>query len=142
MKYWDSSAIVPLLVGESLSKAATDCLRADAGVITWWATPVECVSALARREREGTLAAAGMSEAIKRLTVLRERWVEVEPSQQVRDFSMRLLRVHALRAADALQLAAAMMVRDSGGAGLPFVCCDERLQLAAEKEGLEVLRLR
>ena len=69
MRYWDSSAIVPLVVGESLSKAAADCLRADAGIITWWVTPVECVSALARREREGNLTAAGMSQAIKRLAV-------------------------------------------------------------------------
>lgn len=141
MRYWDSSAIVPLLVGEGLSESAADCLRADAGMITWWATPVECVSALARREREGSLAAAEMSQAIKRLAVLRERWVEVEPSQQVRDFAMRLLRVHTLRAADALQLAAAMVVRDSAGAVLPFVSCDERLESAAEKEGLEVVRL-
>ena len=141
MRYWDSSAIVPLIVGESLSKAAADCLKADAGIITWWVTPVECVSALARREREGHLATAGAMQAIKRLGVLREQWVEVEPSQQVRDLSLRLLRVHPLRAADALQLAAAMVIRDGYGASLSFVCCDDRLQLAAEKEGLDVLRL-
>lgn len=141
MRYWHSSAIVPLLVGESLSDAAADCLRADARIIAWWATPVECVSALARREREGSLTPAGMLQAIKRLEVLRSQWVEVEASNQVRDRSLRLLRIHPLRAADALQLSAALVVRDSAGADLPFVCCDDRLQLAAEKEGLDVLRL-
>lgn len=141
MKYWDSSAIVPLLIAESLSDAAANCLRSDPALITWWATPVECVSALARREREGTLAPASAQQAIKRLTLLRDQWVEVEPSQQVRELSMRLLRVHPLRAADAMQLAAALVVRNGYGPGLTFVCCDDRLQLAAEKEGLDVERL-
>ena len=40
-----------------------------------------------------------------------------------------------------LSKAAAMVVRDGYGASLSFVCCDDRLQLAAEKEGLDVLRL-
>lgn len=141
MRYWDSSAIVPLLIAENLSNAAAECLRADPGIITWWATPVECVSALARREREGNLAGASVTQAIKRLTMLRDRWAEVEPSQEVREVSMRLLRMHPLRAADALQLASALVIRGNADEALQFVGCDERLLLAAEKEGLETRRL-
>ena len=78
--------------------------------------------------------------AFERLTRFKEEWTEVEPTGRLRDRSIRLLRVHSIRAADALQLAAASQVSDGLPAPVSFVTLDDRLALAAEREGLAVVR--
>jgi len=72
----------------------------------WWATEVECVSALCRLERDGALTDMATTVAIERLDALADSWNEVQPVVAVRVAARRLLRVHTLCAADALQLAA------------------------------------
>jgi uncharacterized protein len=138
VRFWDSSAVVPLLVEETARGALLRLLEADGGLIVWWATPVECVSALARREREGALDAAGANVALSRLRDLEPAWVEVNPSPAIRNLAQRLLRVHALRAADTLQLAAAIVAAEHDPASLGFVCLDARLTAAAQREGFEI----
>lgn len=141
MKFWDSSAIVPLLVGEAASPAMLRTLDDDPEIVAWWATETECVSALARLEREGDLTQAGLGAALRRLEALARSWQEVQAVPAVRHASIRLLRVHPLRAGDALQLAAAVVVAEGYPATLPFVTLDDRLALAAMREGFQVLGL-
>lgn len=52
MRFWDSSAIIPLLVGETTTKAMQAIALEDPVLLVWWATQVECVSAIARLERQ------------------------------------------------------------------------------------------
>jgi len=66
-------------------------------------------------------------------------WTEVLPSSQVREQAIRLLRVHPLRAADASQLAAAIVASDFRPSALEFVTLDSRLAESAEKEGFTVI---
>ena len=70
---------------------------------------------------------------------LRATWQEVQPTEPLRDGARPLLRVHDLRAADALQLAAGLAAAEGRPATLAFVCLDERLGAAAEREGFAVL---
>ncbi len=139
VRYWDTSAIVPLLVREAATATVEDAYRADPEVVTWWGTPVECVSALARLEREGALGGADFRTAGERLSALELAWAEVQPSDRVRTIAVRLLRVHALRAGDALQLAAALVAAEDHPASLEIVTLDERLSRAAEREGMRVV---
>lgn len=141
MRFWDSSAIVPLLVDEPATPAPglVGLLERDPAIAAWWGTPVECVSAITRREREGRISPADASRAIGRLRLLSESWNEVIASEPVRQTATRLLRVHSLRAADSLQLAAAIVVADGSPDSLPFVCLDDRLAVAAGREGFAVL---
>ncbi len=104
----------------------------------WWATEVECVSALARLEREKALTEAATTVALERLDLLADSWNEVQPVAAVRTAARRLLRVHALRAADALQLAAAVVAAEGQPASLRIVTLDERLAAAARREGFAV----
>ena len=134
MKFWDSSAVVPLLADEEATAALLARLREDPQLAVWWSTPAECASALARLEREGA-PADRVTEAFKRLDDLARAWTEVEPHEEIRDIARRLLRVHPLRAADALQLAAAYVAAERRPATLEFVTLDDRLRLAAMKEG-------
>ncbi len=139
MRYWDASAIVPLLALHE----ATDAIRAEARrdpmIVTWWATRVECMSAVARREREGQLDEHGATVAMDRLNDLAANWAEIAPSTRLRRAAERLLRIHPLRAGDALQLAAAMVAADGDAAMIPFVTLDERLAFAARREGFVVV---
>lgn len=139
MRYWDASGIVALLVEDAFTNAMIALLREDSDMIAWWGTPVECVSALARQQREGSLGQEALVEAVARLRQLQEAWHEVEPTEMVRETAERLLRVHPLRAADSLQLAAAVTASDHRPSQLPFVCNDGRLTEAAQREGFTVV---
>ena len=141
MKFWDSSAVVPLLVPEPESNALKQLYDGDPVMLVWWGTEVECTSAIALRQRRGKLAASVAGEAFARLSTLRTRWNEVEPGEEVRETAKRLLRVHDLRAADALQLAAAFSAAEARPPTLEFICLDERLTEAAEREGFRVHRI-
>ncbi len=108
MKFWDASAIVPLIVDEPARERLLALVEADPVMFVWWGTPVELVSALSRREREGTLSPAMTAAAVDRVRRLERSWQQVVPSDLLRLRAQRLLRVHPLRAADSLQLAAAL----------------------------------
>jgi predicted nucleic acid-binding protein len=139
VRFWDSSAIVPLIVAEREHAAARAEFERDPDLVAWWATPIECVSALARREREGGLALESVVGALRRLDGLASAWQEVQPAARVRQAAIRVLRVHPLRAADALQLAAALAAAEDYPETLPFVTFDDRLAQAAAREGFAVI---
>jgi uncharacterized protein len=140
VQFWDSSAVVPLLVEEQASAALRALFQRDPEIVAWWATDVECVSALARAERDQLLESAALAVALGRLDALAASWQEIQPSAAVRRSAVRLLRVHPLRAADALQLAAAIVGSENEPPSLAFITLDELLALAAEREGFAVVR--
>ena len=139
MKFWDSSAVVPLLVPEVMSVSMQKLYASDPVVIAWWTTEIECTSAITRRQRIGQLREDVVSEAVARLNALRAGWHEVEPSEEVRESAKRLLRVHDLRSADALQLAAAVFAAEARPSTLEFVSLDDRLLAAARREGFSTM---
>ena len=141
MKFWDASAVVPLLIAEESTRRLQALAAKDSAMLVWWASAVECISALARLERDGALNPAAMTLALQRLHKLSAGWHEVDPSDEIRETAARFLRVHALRAADALQLAAAFAAAERRPASLEIVTLDERLANAARKEGFVVLGL-
>ena len=110
-------------------------------MLVWWGSEVECVSALARLERDGALSAQGMMLALERLRKLAAGWHEIDPSDAIREVAERFLRVHPLRAADALQLAAAFLSAEQRPASLTIVTLDDRLAAVARKEGFVVIDL-
>jgi predicted nucleic acid-binding protein len=140
MRFWDTSALVPLLAEEPATRAARR-LYGEQPAIVWWATVVECASAIARLERDGALTASQTVEAFGRLDALRAGWIEIEAGDEVREVARRMLRVHALTAADALQLAAAWLAAERRPASLPLVTLDARLGAAAAREGFPIVEL-
>lgn len=141
MRFWDSSALVPLLVEQATTRRMTALYRQDPAVIAWWGTPVECDSAIARLERGGHLPPRGVREALGRLDLLARSWQEIQPQDVLREQARRLLRAHDLRAADALQLSAAIVAAEGRPASLVLVCLDARLGVAAEREGFPLMGL-
>jgi hypothetical protein len=138
MRYWDSSAVVPLVVAEDASAWARRILRSDPEGIVWVLSPVEVRSALSRRLRDGALSRPVFQAACRRAGRLFAVFSHVVALEPVGERALRLLDLHPLRAADALQLAAALVVSRESPGTLPFVTLDERLAEAAEKEGFAV----
>ncbi|MHB8766459.1 MAG: type II toxin-antitoxin system VapC family toxin [Deferrisomatales bacterium] len=139
MRFWDSSALVPICLEETKSPALGDLLREDGAIAVWWGTWVECLSAFARARRESALSTAQEEEAKAVLRSLASVWTEVQPVEDVRSLCTRLLLSHPLRAADSLQLAAAIAWTGGRPAGEGFVCLDRRLREAAHREGFRLL---
>lgn len=131
--------MLPLLVRESASERMVSTLTGDPAVVTWWGSGVECVSALARLERDEALEPAHFAAALARLRAVSTAWAEVPATPTVREQAMRLVRVHPLRAADALQLAAAIVASDFQPSSLEVVTLDARQAVAAEREGFRVI---
>ena len=138
MRFWDSSALIPLLLDEGRSRNVWKLYENDPKQTVWCLTEVELSSAVARKVREG-MNVAREKAARSQLDVLRDRWDEIASVQSVRARALRLLGTHSLRAADALQLAAALVFCDERTESLPFVCLDDRLADAARKERFPVI---
>ena len=139
MRFWDSSAIIPLILEEAASGRIRDLYTGDRDMLVWWGTLIECHSGLARRERAGLIPGDVRVNTDRALRELSLHWTEVEPVSSIREVAIRLLGVHDLRAADALQLASAVLSRSEEPRLLEFVCLDRRLAAAASKEGMVVL---
>ena len=137
--FWDSSALIPIVLPEPRSAALTEAMAADREVTLWWGTPVECLSATYRRHRESPLPAPLLTAALNRLRALVEDADTVAPSDDVRRRAGRLVATHPLRAADAFQLAAALAWCEEQPAGEAFVCLDDRLREAARREGFTLV---
>ena len=139
MRFWDANAIVPLTVNESRSGDMRRLLVEDEGQITWWGTRTECISALALKTREDDISPIGQARARVVLFYLSESWYEVVPSDNLCATAEGFLDTHPLKAADALQLAAAHAWRAGKTRDRGFVCLDRQLRNAAEAEGFTVL---
>ncbi len=139
MKFWDASAVVPLLAVQGTTRLAQSIFSTDSFMSVWWATPIECASALNRLEREGKIDSKGMVAANARLRGLAAIWNEVQASESLRESAERLVYAYNLRAGDALQLAAAIAASGDRPSALEIVCFDQRLLSAAHKLGFRVL---
>lgn len=139
MKFWDTSAIVPLCVHEPNTSVVRELLSADTSIIVWWGTRTECISALMRQVRTGTMTNPDERACRHVLHTLAQVWSEIQPSDALRNLAERLLAVHPLRSADALQLAAAIQWCQGLTTDQSLVTFDHRLREAAYREGFTVL---
>jgi uncharacterized protein len=139
VRFWDTSAIIPLWIAEQASPRARAWYRNDPDVIAWTLTRVEVFSALARRRREAPLAASRLLTVRRDFVRAWEQWSEVTAIEIVRRHAERIVESYPLRAADALQVGAAITAAEDDPTGLEFVTFDENLAHAAEREGFRVL---
>jgi predicted nucleic acid-binding protein len=109
--------------------------------VVWWGTVIEAVSSLNRLTRDATLSVDENRQAFARLDYLRSRWNEIQPTEEVRERAERLLRIHKLRAADAFQLAAALVWCEDRPRGRALIGDDDNLSEAARAEGFTTIRL-
>jgi uncharacterized protein len=138
--FWDSSALVPLCLHQSTSRQARAQLRKFLPLV-WWGSLVEVHRAIARLHRLGQLTEAEEQNALSQLDLLNRGWREILPGDPVRELATRFLDAHDLRAADSLQLAAAMTWCQQRPAKREFVGAGQRLSRVAIAAGFSVLEL-
>jgi len=136
--FWDASAIVPLCCSQPASAPGRQLRRELKRMIVWWGTPLEARSAFARLARGAEISRVERVAAVKLLGQLRATWDEILPTDQLRSLAEELPDAHQLRAADAAQLAAALVWCRERPRQRPFVCFDERLRTAAHELGFSV----
>lgn len=140
MRFWDSSAIVPALVQQQSTKRVLQLLTSDQSLVVSWVTYFECFSALARLEREG-MTPLEFNIAATLLDQLSTGWITIRQSEKLAREIRRVLRVHPLKCADAVQLGSALVAREALSDKLEFCSFDAQLNLAARKEGFAVVKI-
>ncbi len=139
MRFWDTSALIPLFVADRATAQVERRLREDPEVIVWTLTRVEILSAFARRRRTEPGAARRLAAARREVLGAWGHWSEVTALEVVRRHAERIVETHPLKAADALQVGAAIVAAEEVPATLEFVTLDRNLAVAAEREGFHVL---
>ncbi len=139
MRFWDTAALGPLVVAERGTRRAERWLRADPDVVVWTLTRLELLAALARRRRAEPRATRSLVAARREVLSAWERWSEVTAVDVVRRHAERVVETHPLRAADALQIGAALVAAEEDPGAIEFVTLDRVQAEAAEREGFHVL---
>jgi len=134
VKYWDSSVLVPLVSDEPTTDVLTALVGEDSAMIVSFITPLEVTNVMWRK--------AGVNDDLRRWSerryaALERDWVVVTEYAAVLEESLRVIRRHALRAGDAIQLACAIIAAPDRQ--LTFVTLDTDLKAAARAEGFPVL---
>ena len=135
--FWDTRALIPLCVRQRQTAPAS-ALYVSYGIAVWWATPVEIRSGLARLERMNDINPAQFLAGKQRGQSLAKIWDVVAPSTTILDRAYSLLELYPLRAADALQLAAALDYFEDSPKRKVFITADQRLADAARQSGFSV----
>jgi uncharacterized protein len=136
VKFWDTSALVPLVLEEKKSRAMRQLMISDVNAVVSFITLVELQSAIARRLEDDEIETRQV--ALEFLSVLQSGWTVADDYAPIIADARRLVSVHALRSGDAIQLASVHSVR-RGGTRMEFVTLDEDLKAAARAEGFPVL---
>ena len=139
MRFWDSSATVPLIFREQTSESLNALLAEDVEMVVWWGTRAECAVTISRLRRAVMLVEESEQETRAALDGLAANWTETGPADDMRLLASLMSKVHPLKTADALQLAAALRWCEGDTSGAGFVCMDGQLRRAALTEGFSVL---
>jgi uncharacterized protein len=139
VRFWDSSALVPIFVKEAATTEVEGWRAADPGITTWMMTRVEVLAAIARKRRERPDMVALWNRAVRDVNEISLRWIEIYDAVAARIHAERIVLDYPLRTADALQLGAALVAADGDPQSLELVTLDRRLAQAARHEGFPVL---
>ena len=138
MRFWDSSALVPLLILEESSDQVRGLFAIDDEIVASIITPIEVQSALWRRRHREEIDLDQHTEAEVAFADLSESWSEIADFFTVREIALRPSH-QARPSCWRCDLATALAAADGTPTSLPFVTLDQDLALAARAEGFDVL---
>jgi predicted nucleic acid-binding protein len=138
MRFWDTSALIPLMLEEAESGRMRLLLAEDRAIAIASITPLEIASVLWRRRHAGLLHLDEHHEADALFAELSARWNEVMPTTLILRKALDVVTRHPLRTLDAIQLGAAIVLSHEP-ACMTMVTLDRNLADAARAEGFEVL---
>jgi len=140
--YLDSSAIIKVYLREPWAQLITAALAADPVAHTAEISYVETRTAFSRALREGRITAADQSALVAAFEVDWTGYARVPIDEALLRLAADLVdrhSAHALRAIDALHLAAAVRIAAGAPRAVAIVCWDRRLWRCARDEGFDRL---
>jgi predicted nucleic acid-binding protein len=136
--YFDTSAVVPLLVSEAGSARAASLWNSSDRVVSVRLFYPETRAALAQAERFGRVTSRNLRTAVDELDALLDEMDVVEVDDALARRAGDLSEVHRLRGYDAVHLAAAERIQDPN---VVLVAGDSSLLEAGSATGLSIARL-
>jgi predicted nucleic acid-binding protein len=137
--YFDTSALVKRYIRESGSVQVRALLRRH-DFLSSAVTPLEVMSALCRRRRDGDLSDDNFVVLVRRVQDDRTRWELVEVGSTVLSRAEEVIQGRVpIRALDAIHLASLVTFQAASGTRIPFVTGDDRQREAAGHIGLDVV---
>lgn len=134
--YFDTSAVVPLLVDEPGSSTAATLWDSADRVVSVRLVYAEARAALAQAERMGRLSARRLRTAVRAMETLYDELDLVEVDDELVRRAGELAEGPALRGYDAVHLAAAALIDDDD---LVVVAGDRTLLGAASQQGMAIV---
>lgn len=141
MNFWDSSSILPLITHQKSSPEIWGFRERCTTIHVWTLTPIEVFSALSRLQRMGEIPSSIAEQAQANLPDIFRTFEMICDVDAVKARALRVLRMHPLKAADALQLAAALAACADNPPAHSFVTLDRVLAEAASREGFKIFPL-
>ena len=136
ISYFDTSAVVPLIVDEASTELCSRAWNDSTRVVCARLLYPEARAALARAERIGRLDGSQLRGAVAELDSIIAQVDHIEVTAALAQEAGELAEAHGLRGHDAVHLAAAAAVHDND---LVLVTGDTSLAAAARALGLAVL---
>ncbi|HEY3671619.1 MAG TPA: type II toxin-antitoxin system VapC family toxin [Acidimicrobiia bacterium] len=136
--YFDTSAVVPLLIAEPGSQMAGTLWDSADRVVSVRLVYPEARAALAQAQRLDRMSARDLRRAVSELDARFEEMDLVEIDDRLAHLAGDKAESHGLRGYDAVHLAAALRVHDPD---FVLIAGDRALAAAAASEGLAVAQL-
>ena len=137
--YFDTSALIKRYVNEKGSGRVVSLLRRY-DLLSSAITPVEVMSALCRRKRNGELSDQDFAVTLSRIRGERTRWELVELGGTVLSRAEEIVQgIVPMRALDAVHVASLTTFQAAAGMPVPFVTGNGKQRDAATLLGLEVI---
>jgi predicted nucleic acid-binding protein len=138
--YLDTSALLKLYVEEDDSDFVEGVVQDAETTVTSIMTYVETRAAFSRRRRDGSLTLADYHRVVREFEREWERYFVIPVTDSLIKSAGKLAETHGLRGYDALHLASADYFREKTNEPVIFGCWDSRLETAARRQGLQLLR--
>jgi predicted nucleic acid-binding protein len=137
--YFDTSALVKRYVRERGSAQVGSLLRRH-DLLSSAITPIEVLSAIWRRKRNGEVSEENFSATLSRVQSDRIRWELVEVGATVLGRAEEIVQgTVPMGALDAIHVASLMTFQSAAGIRVPFITGDSRQRDAAEQMQLDVV---
>jgi hypothetical protein len=137
--YFDTSALIKRYVREPGSTRVVSLLRRH-DLLSSAITPVEVMSALCRKKRDGELSEEGFAATFNRVQSERIRWELVEVGGAVLSRAEEIVQgAVPVRALDAVHIASLTTIEAAAGIRIPFITGDARQRDAATLLGLQTI---
>lgn len=133
--YFDTSALIPLVVGEPASSTCARLWNEATRVVSTRLVYPEARAALAQAQRMNRLRAVELEQAVVELDSIALEISYIEVSAELAASAGHLAQAHGLRGYDAVHLASAVLVNDEEFA---LVTGDRPLASAAQSVGISV----